>query len=386
VSSDNVRLHKAFCFRLYPTRAQETALNATLDTLRHVYNSLLNDRKFLYETTGNGISQYSQEKYFAPWRKEFSELADVHSHLLQNAALRVNLAFTAFFRRVKSGETPGFPRMKGVGAYDSLGFKEWGNGVSFKHGNLFVSKIGEIKGKFHRPLEGTPKTATLRRRAGKWFVCIACEVSPEPLPLSEEAVGIDVGLKTFAALSNGEGDNFFIENPRFLRRDEKALAKAGRKQAKTKKRSQERREANKVLARIHERIRNRRHDFCHQNARRIVHRFGVIAVEKLNVKGMVQNHSLAKSISDAAWSQFRECLTSKAASADREIHAVDPAYTSQDCSACGYRAKKKLSERWHLCPMCGASLDRDTNAAINIINRCGTTQRGRYTVPEAVGL
>jgi len=187
---------------------QETALNATLDTLRHVYNSLLNDRKFLYETTGNGISQYSQEKYFAPWRKEFSELADVHSHLLQNAALRVNLAFTAFFRRVKSGETPGFPRMKGVGAYDSLGFKEWGNGVSFKHGNLFVSKIGEIKGKFHRPLEGTPKTATLRRRAGKWFVCIACEVSPEPLPLSEEAVGIDVGLKTFVALSNGEGDNF----------------------------------------------------------------------------------------------------------------------------------------------------------------------------------
>jgi len=97
VSSDNVRLHKAFCFRLYPTRAQETALNATLDTLRHVYNSLLNDRKFLYETTGNGISQYSQEKYFAPWRKEFSELADVHSHLLQNAALRVNLALPHSF-------------------------------------------------------------------------------------------------------------------------------------------------------------------------------------------------------------------------------------------------------------------------------------------------
>ena len=304
------------------------------------------------------------------------------SYLLQNAALRVNLAFTAFFRRVRTGETPGFPRLKGVGQYDSLCFKEWGNGVSFKQGGLFVSRMGHIKGKFHRPTEGTPKAATLRRQAGKWFVCIAWQVTPEALPPSDEAIGIDVGLKTFAALSNGE----FIESPRFFRRDEKALAKAGRKQAKTKKRSRERRKANKVLARIHERVRNRRHDFCHQNARRIVNRFGVIAVEKLNVKGMVKNHSLAKSISDAAWSQFRGCLTSKAESAGREIYAVDPSYTSQDCSACGYRAKKKLSERWHLCPMCGVSLDRDTNAAINIINRIGATMRGRYTVPEAVGL
>ena len=378
---------KCYRYRLYPTRAQQTSLSTTLDTLRLVYNSLLNERKFLYETMGKGISQYAQEKHFAAWRKQFPELADVHSHLLQNVALRVNLAFTAFFRRVKAGETPGFPRVKGKGQYDILTFKEFGNGISFRQGRLFVSKIGHVKGKFHRPTEGTPKTATLRRQAGKWFVCIACEVTSEALPLSAEEVGIDVGLKTFAALSNGE----FIENPRFFREDEKTLAKAGRKQAKTKKRSPARKKANKVLAHIHERVRNRRHDFCHQNARRIVNRFGVVAVEKLNVKGMVQNRSLAKSISDAAWSQFRECLTSKAESASREVIAVDPAYTSQDCSACGYRAKKRLSERWHLCPMCGASLDRDTNAAINILNkglenRCGTTQRSRYTDLEAVGL
>jgi putative transposase len=363
VNSDNVKTILCYKYRVFPTKAQATALNTTLDTLRLAYNSLLNERKFLYETTGNGISQYAQEKHFAGWRKEFPELADVHSHLLQNTALRVNLAFTAFFRRVRAGETPGFPRVKGKGQYDSLTFKEWGNGVSFKGGNLFVSKIGHIKGKFHRPVEGTPKTATLRRQAGKWFVCIACEVAALSLPPSEELVGIDVGLKTFAALSNGE----FIENPRFFRKDEKALAKAGRKQAKTKKRSRERRKTNKVLARIHERIRNRRHDFCHQNARRLVNRFGVIAIEKLNVKGMVKNHCLAKSISDAAWSQFRAVLTDKAESAGREVYAVNPAFTSQDCHACGYRAKKKLSERWHLCPMCGASLDRDTNAAINIL-------------------
>ena len=165
-------------------------MNTTLDTLRLVYNSLLNERKFLYETMGKGISQYAQEKHFADWRKHFPELADVHSHLLQNAALRVNLAFTAFFRRVRTGETPGFPRVKGKGQYDSLTFKEFGNGVSFKQGGLFVSKIGRIKGKFHRPTEGTLKTATLRRQAGKWFVCIACDVTSEALPPFGEAIGI----------------------------------------------------------------------------------------------------------------------------------------------------------------------------------------------------
>ncbi len=205
----------------------------------------------------------------------------------------------------------------------------------------------------------------------KWFVCFSVEQEDSPLPPCTEAIGLDAGLNSFMALSNDE----FIDNPRFFRKDEKALAKAGRKQAKTKKRSPERRKANKVLSRIHERIRNRRHDFVHQTARRLVNRFGVIAVEKLNVKNMLGNHCLAKSISDASWSMFRTVLTQKAESAARDaegnplrlVVAVDPRYTSQDCHACGYRAKKKLSERWHLCPMCGASLDRDTNAAIHIL-------------------
>ena len=154
-------------------------------------------------------------------------------------------------------------------------------------------------------------------------------------------IGLDAGLNSFLALSDGT----FIDNPRFYRRDEKALAKAGRKQVKTAKGSRNRKKANKVLSRIHERVRNRRHDFVHQSARRLVNRYGVIAVEKLNVKGMIKNHCLAKSISDASWSMFRSVLTQKAESAARDVIAVNPAYTSQDCHACGYRAKKKLSER-----------------------------------------
>lgn len=210
----------------------------------------------------------------------------------------------------------------------------------------------------------------------KWFVCFSTETEAQFLPPSSEEVSIDVGLKTFASLSNGE----IVENPRFFRKDEKALAKAGRKQAKTKKRSKERRKANKVLSRINERIKNRRHDFVHQTARRLVNRFGVIAVEKLNVKGMVKNHCLAKSISDASWSMFRSILVQKAESAvNRTVVEVNPRYTSQMCSRCGNIQKKSLSVRWHECQQYGLSLDRDMNAAINI------AALGQQSVPALTG-
>jgi len=351
-------------YRLFPTKEQTRKLEDTLETCRLVYNSLVNDRAFQYETAKVSVGRYEQQKMFPQWSKDFPEVKAVYSQVLQNVAVRVDLAFRAFFRRVKAGETPGFPRLKGKGQYDSITYPQ--SGFKIGDSTISVSMFGkpvQIKAKLHRAIIGTVKTCTVRRYGNKWFVCFSVEQEDSPLPPCTDAVGLDAGLNFFLALSNGG----FVDNPRFFRRDEKALAKAGRRQAKTKKRSHERKKANKVLARIHERIRNRRHDFVHQTARRIVNRYGVIAVEKLNVKGMVQNHHLAKSISDASWSMFRTVLTQKAESAAREVIAVNPAYTSQDCHSCGYRAKKKLSERWHHCPMCGASLDRDTNAAINIL-------------------
>ncbi len=296
--------------------------------------------------------------------------------MLQDVVHRVSLAFDAFFDRVKKGETPGFPRIKGDG-YDSITYTQK---ASFKVGeqSIHLAKVGQVKAKIHRNLWGGVKNCTVRRINGKWFACLCQEVEPDILPPSAEELGIDVGLKTFAALSNGE----FIENPRFFRQEEKSLAKAQRKLARQIKSaagqtcgSRARRKARKVVSRVHERIRNRRHDFVHQTARRLVNRYGVIAVEKLNVKNMLGNHCLAKSISDASWSLFRSVLVQKAESAvNREVVQCNPAYTSQDCSGCGYRpdgmegrTKKKLSDRWHLCPMCGLSLDRDTNAAVNIL-------------------
>jgi len=339
---------------------------------------------FQYETAKASVGRYQQQKMFPQWSKDFPEVKAVYSQVLQNVAVRVDLAFRAFFRRVKkkdgkAGEgkiekTPGFPRLKGKGQYDSITYPQSG----FKVGDSTISismcgKPVQIKAKLHRAILGIVKTCTVRRVGSKWFVCFSVEQEDNFLPKSNDVIGLDAGLNCFLALSNGE----FIDNPRFFRKDEKALAKAGRRQAKTKKRSRdkishnkitrERRKANKVLSRIHERIRNRRHDFVHQTARRLVNRFGVIAVEKLSVRNMLGNHCLAKSIADASWSMFRTILTSKAESAGREVIAVNPAYTSQDCHACGYRAKKKLSDRWHFCPKCSASLDRDTNAAINIL-------------------
>lgn len=367
---------KCLKYRIFPTKAQEHRLEQTLETCRQVYNSFLNWHKHDYEVHSKTVSRYQMNGAFSKWRKEFPEIANVHSQVLQNISLRVELAFSAFFRRVKSGEKPGFPRVKGDN-YDSFCYPGSSVGYSIVNGGLRLSKItepnGTIKMRLHRPLVGKVKTCCIHRVSRKWFACFSVEQEDDYLPISEEAVGLDAGLNSFMALSNGEG----IDNPRFFRRDEKALAKAGRKQAKTKKRSRKRRKANKVLARIHERVRNRRHDFVHQSARMLVNRFGVIAVEKLNVKGMVQNHCLAKSISDASWSMFRTVLTQKAESANREVIAVDPRYTSQDCHVCGYRAKKKLSERWHFCPNCSASLDRDTNAAINILARA--TNHGGIT-------
>ena len=364
-------------YRLFPSKEQEHKLSTTLETCRLVYNALVNDRVFQYETAKVSASRYEQQKMFPKWGKDFPEVKAVHSQVLQNVAVRVDLAFRAFFQRVKEGKTPGFPRLKGKGQYDSITYPQSG----FKVGGSSVwlslqGKQTQIKAKLHRAIVGAVKTCTVRRYGAKWFVCFSVikslvEQQGDFLPPCADTIGLDAGLNSFMALSNGE----FVDNPRFFRRDEKALAKAGRKQAKTKKRSRERRKANKVLFRLHERIRNRRHAFVHQTARRLVNRFGGIAVEKLNVKNMLGNHCLAKSISDASWSIFRSVLTSKAESADREVISVNPAYTSQDCCVCGYRpdglegrTKKKLSDRWHNCPMCSASLDRDTNAAVNILN------------------
>jgi putative transposase len=322
---------------------------------------MLADRQDTYEFSGKGLTYYAQARKLQIFRGTWTKLQSVHSQVLQNVAVRVDLAFKAFFRRVKAGENPGYPRLKGRDWYDSFTYPQ--SGWSVSENKIKLSKIGSVKIKLHRPITGIVKTCTIRRQNNKWFVCFVCEVEPAILPLTSKSIGIDVGLEKFAALSDG----VFIDNPRFFRKEEKALAKSQRKLFKQPKGSKERCRAKKVISRVHERIRNRRHNFVHQLSRKLVNENDVLIVEKLNTKNMLLNRCLAKSISDASWTQFRSVLTNKAESAGRILLSVNPAYTSQDCSACGFRAKKPLKERWHFCPNCGLSLDRDTNAAINIL-------------------
>lgn len=356
-------MRKTYQYRLYPTKNQQTKLNETLEECRWLYNYLLEKRKETYEQIGKGLTLYGQQATFPILKQERPSLDRVHSQVLQNVAVRVDLAFKAFFRRVREhAEEPGFPRFKGKGRYDSFTFPQ--SGFSITHDTrVCLSKVGSVKMVYHRPIKGKVKTCTIRRSStGKWYVSFSVECEPERLPKCQEQVGIDIGLKTFATLS----DETEIENPRFFRKEEKALAKVQRKHSKLAKGTPERRKHRKAVARVHERVAWRRENFTHQESRKIVNTFGVICVEDLSVNRMVHNHCLAKSIADASWSAFFGQLFAKAEEAGRTCIKVNPAYTSQTCSRCGHRQKMPLNVRVFVCPCCHVQCDRDLNAALNI--------------------
>jgi putative transposase len=365
-------MRKTFRFRLYPTPAQQRKMVQTLRECRGLYNTLLAERRDAYTETGKSPSLYTQQGRFPELKEMNPALREVHSQVLQNVAVRIDLAFKAFFRRVKAGEKPGYPRFRGANRYDSFTYPQ--SGFRVESGRVFLSKIGFVGAVIHRPIEGTIKTTTVRKSAtGKWFVCFSCEVSEatEPLPESMESVGVDVGLKDIIATSDGEG----VPAPKFLRKEEKELARTQRRLSEAPKGSRECRERRKIVAKVHERIKNKRTNFAHQQSRRLVNRYGFIAVEDLSVNRMNKNHCLAKSIMDAAWTDLTGKLTYKAEWAGRTVVRVNPAYTTQDCSCCGHRQLMPLSKRVYDCPHCGLSVDRDTNAAKNILRLGLQSQR-----------
>src|SRR5713226_8945402 len=314
-------MYKMFQYRIYPTKKQVQKLNETLGECRWLYNHFLEQRKTTYEQEGQSLSCYHQIDTLGLLKQERATLKQVHSQVLQNVAVRIDLAFKAFFRRCKAGANPGYPRFRGRDRYDSFTFPQ--SGFSLTHDDrVTLSKIGSVKMVSHRPLKGTVKTCTIRRSStGKWYVSFAVECDPERLDPVAAQVGIDVGLKTFASLSNGEE----IASPRFFRKEEKALAKVQRKHSKLAKGTPQRRKHRKVVARVHERIAFRRDNFTHQESRQIIDRFGVICVEDLPVNRMTHNHCLAKSIADASWSAFFGQLSNKAEEAGRQFVKVNPA-------------------------------------------------------------
>jgi putative transposase len=272
---------------------------------------------------------------------------------------------------VKQGaEDVGFPRWKQFGRYDSITYPQYGNGVRLDGDRLIVSKIGAVKLVLHRPVEGTPKTVTLSRSAtGKWYACISCETVAKELEPTEQITGVDVGLLSFATLSNGAQ----IDNPRFYRTDEADLKRVQRRKdaAKNGQAWPEHKKQKALLGKIHERIGNRRADFAHQRSRELVNQYQVIVFEDLapQAMGKSKGRGMRKSIMDVAWTQFISMTIGKAAEAGRTVILVDPRNTSKLCSQCGELVQKTLSTRTHTCPHCGLVLDRDKNAAITILQR-----------------
>jgi putative transposase len=272
----------------------------------------------------------------------------------------------------------GYPRFKGKDRFNTLEFV-YGDGCRIKSNQIYFQGAGQIRIVLHREIEGKIKRCAFTRRDNKWFLVVTCETepTPNPNPLTDE-IGVDVGLECFATFSNGEK----IPNPRFLRCDEKDLKRAQRKLSKCKKGSPERKHFRKIVSRIHERIANRRSNYAHQESRKLANRFGFIAFENLNIQNMQANHCLAKSISDVAWNQFVTYTTYKVENTGGCVVQVDPRRTSQICSACGSVVKKDLSVRVHHCPDCGLVLDRDTNAARNILT-LGQQSFGFHAVEAA---
>ena len=379
---------RTYKYRLYPKREQAEALDYQVSEARHLYNAALQERRDAYR--GHGISRnyYDQCRELTMVRAA-GDIGLVNAQVGQDVLRRVDKAFKAFFRRVKAGEKAGYPRFKGRDRFNSITFPSWGNGCHLTEtGRVKVQGVGILKVKMHRPLVGQVKTLTIKREAGKWYACFSLVVvTPAPTAINE-AIGIDVGLSTFAALSDGA----LIGNPRHYRHGQAALRVAQRRVSRRKKGSHRRRKAVQLLQKAHKHIKDQRSDFHHKVSRQIAKRYGLVAVEDLNVKGLARG-MLAKSVSDAGWGEFLAKLAYKVEETGGQFVEVDPRDTSQVCSGCGCLpdVPKTLSDRVHFCPHCGLTLDRDVNAARNILalglSVVGETWHSSACVPaEAVSL
>lgn len=363
-------MRKTFKYRIYPSKQQVAQLERTLEVCRILYNSCLVDRRNHYEQTGKGLIRIRQQEILKADKARVSCLKEVHSQVLQDVLFRVERAFDGFFRRLKeSGVKAGYPRFKSEGRYDSITYPQQ-PGFRIIDGKLVISKIGALKIRMHRTIQGQVKTCSVVRDGAHWYACFSAEYEPEKKAIPSAEIGIDVGLKSFATLSDGSE----IENPKHFRKAEKQLAKAQRKLSKKKIGSKNRKMARKKVSAVHRKVRNQRNDFQHKESRILVNSFGMIVAEDLKIRNMVRNPYLSKSISDAGWGSFLNKLAYKAEEAGCWFEKVPPHNTSVECSDCGTKVSKTLATRTHRCPSCGLVIDRDHNAALNILSRAGTAR------------
>jgi putative transposase len=372
---------RTYKYRLRPNRTQTTALERLFSQARRLYNAALEQRIVTYQETGKGIRYPAQWAHFRDQRNNHpEEYGMLNATSTQQLLRRLDKAFSAFFRRLKAGETPGFPRFKGYHRFKSIEYR-YGDGCKLRERDngqmrFYLQHVGEVKLVYHRPIpEGAViKHVVVKRSNGRWYVCLMLklpEKEQKPIPIGKP-IGIDMGLRSLLATSAGE----LIENPRWLRGSLARLRVAQRRVSRRKRGSKRWRKAVGQVARLHEQIANQRNDHWHKLTRELAERHSLIAIEDLNLKFINTNRHLALSSHDAGLGMFTQMLAYKVEETGGQLIAVKPAYTSQRCSACGEMVEKRLSVRVHTCPCCGLVLDRDVNAARNVL-RSAFTSLGR---------
>ena len=357
-------MNRNYAYRLYPNRRQAQLSDRVLEIHRQLYNAALQERRDAWRMCRVSLNYCAQANQLKAIRQFDQDSAWLNYSSIQQTLRRLDKAFAAFFRRIRAGDQPGYPRFKSKRRFNSVQYR-WGDGIRLKANRLHIQNVGTVKVKWHRPLpeNATIKCAYLKRDGAHWYAIIALELpdatsAPHPGP----AVGLDVGLYSMVALSDGT----VIENPRHFHIAETKLADAQRILSRRVKFSGHWHKQAALVASLHRKIANQRRDFAHKLSRRLAATYALIGVEDLNIMALARS-PLAKSVHDAGWSQLLSLLAYKVENTGSQLVAVDPRHTSQRCSECGAHVQKELSIRVHVCSDCGLTLDRDVNAARNIL-------------------
>ncbi|MHB1907814.1 MAG: RNA-guided endonuclease InsQ/TnpB family protein [Nitrososphaerales archaeon] len=357
-------------FRLYPTKTQAKLMSETLETCRRLYNNLLADR------IQNQIRFYDQKKNIVVLKQNNKFLQAVHSQVLQDVCLRLDKAFQSFF----AGLTR-YPRFRRRGKYNSFAYPQHNIGFKISGNFLKLGKIGKLKMRVHRVIAGILKRATIIKEIDQWFVALSAEQqqSVGSKQAKNPAIGVDVGVSNLVAFSSGE----LIGNPKFLKQSLGKIKCLQRELSRKKKGSKNREKARIKLAKTWRKVRRQRDDFAHKVSFKLASENSLIVFEDLKIHNMVKNHNLASAILDSTWGKLCQYTAYKAERRAGRVILVNPSGTSQKCSGCGEVVPKSLSERIHQCMDCGITLDRDINAARNILG-LGLEQSHAETEPLLV--